>query len=240
MKHPRLTGALCALSLVLGTAPSVTLGISAQANIKIEQLSPAAPGTWTLISSDGVVRNSNDPGVLKNGYAFGVTDYGPTTLSVTPPPGMSARITAYRGGDQIGQTDAQQYSFTLVANDNYRFVIQYALSKLGDLGVTSQPSGIRFRMKGPTGHTYSALSPYTFKNIPAGHYAITFPATNGCTAPSVTTVVVESDTRNTKNVSLASCTSSADDLRLDRSRVSKRTLREKAESREYKPRGERK
>ncbi len=240
MKNLRLTGVLCTLSLVLGTIPSVALGASAQANIRIEQLTPSAYGTWTLLSSNGALRTSNDPGVLKSAFTVGVTDYGPTTLSVVPPPGMSVKITTYRGGEKVGETDAQQYSFTLVANDNYRFVLQYALSRLGNLGVTSQPSGIRFRMKGPGGRFYSATSPFTFTNIPVGRYSLTFPPKNGCTAPSVHTVIVESETRNTANISLATCDTAATDTTHDYSRISKRTLRDMVEQRELRKRGERK
>ncbi len=240
MKHLRFTSALCALTLVLGSFPFTSYAGGAQANVKIEQLTPSSYGTWTMLSSNGSIRTSNDPGVLKPSFTFGVTDYGPTTLSVVPPPGMSVRITVYRGGEKVGETDAQQYSFTLVANDNYRFVVQYSMSKLGDLGVTSDPSGVRFRMKGPSGRFYTATTPFTFKNIPTGRYSITFPPKNGCTAPSVHTVIVESETRNTSNISLATCAVSRDEAKLDYSRISKRTLRQQAENREYKPRGQRK
>lgn len=240
MKHLRLLTAVSAFSLVLGAVPSVAVGIAAQASIKIEQLSPVDPGVWTMISSDQAIRSSNDPGVDKLNFSFGVTDYGPTTLRVSPPQGMSARITAYHGGEEVAQTDAQQYSFNVAANDNWRFVVQYSLSKLTSLGVTSDPSDIRFRMKGSNGRVYSARTPFTFTNIPVGRYTLLFPGTNGCTEATRQSTVIEEETRNTIHISLASCKAEDKSSGVDYSRVSKRQLREMAEEREYKPRGERK
>lgn len=230
--------------LLSGFVAALFFGVSGsslaaiQGSIKIEQLSAGATGEWTILSEDGTAISSSDDGVLKNNYSFAITRFGQTTLSVTPPPGMSARISVYRGGDVIATTDSQQYSFKLLANDNYRFVIQYSLSKLGTLGVTSEPANVRFRMRGPTGRNYSAKSPHTFKNLPAGSYAITFSTIDGCFQPARKTVVVEPDQRNTTNVTLT-C-GSAEEENVDRSRVSRRTIRNYAEQREYKARGNRK
>lgn len=209
-----------------------------QGSIKIEQLSASTTGVWTLLSQDGTAITSNDEGVDRNNYSFAITRFGQTTLSVVPPPGMSARISAYRGGELIATTDSQQYSFELVSNDNYRFVIQYALSKLGSLGVTSEPSGLRFRMRGPSGRTYSGTSPKTFDNLPIGRYTVMFAASEGCLQPPRKNGVVKTEERNVVHVS-QTCTVETED-NVDRSRTSKRTLREYAEEREYKDRGERK
>ena len=228
-----------ALSSALFFAFTAMSSAAIQGSIKIEQLSASDIGTWTILSEDGSAIKSTDPGVDKTNYAFAITQFGQTTFSVAPPAGMSARINVYRGGEQIATVDSQQYSFKLVSNDNYRFVVQYSLSKLGSLGVTSEPSGIRFRMRGPNGRNYSARTPHTFNNLPAGSYALTFAATETCFQPSRKTVVVEPEQRNTTHVTLT-CTDNTQDETVDRSRISKRALREYAEQREFNARGNRK
>lgn len=210
-----------------------------QGSIKIEQLSPTTTGTWTLLSEDGTAITSEDEGVNKNNYAVAITRFGQTTLSVTPPPGMSARISVYRGNELQSFTDSQQHSFKLVANDNYRFVIQFALSKLGSLGVTSEPSNTRFRMRGPSGRTYSGVSPKTFDNLPAGRYTVMFAAAEGCDQAARKNAVVKPEERGVVHVTQA-CEQEGEDDTVDRSRASKRTLREYAEERELNERGNRK
>lgn len=227
------------VSLVFCAIPAASLAINAQASILIEQISPSTTGVWTMLSSAGTIRTSNDEGVDARRYSIGITDYGQTVLSVIPPAGMSVRITVFRGGEQIAQTDSQQYAFTVRANDNYRFVLQYALTKLGTLGITSEPSGTRFRMRGPSGRTYAGRSPQSFTNIPAGRYTVMFPALHGCTDATRKPVIVEANDRNVLHVSLATC-NAVDDSSLDYSRISKRQLRDLVLEREQKPRGERK
>lgn len=211
----------------------------AQASIKIEQLSPTSYGTWTLLSADGSSRSSTDQKNSTNGNAaLSVTEFGQMTLSVTAPPGMSVDITVYRGNDIISEIAAPQHSFPVYPNDQYRFIIKYSLSRLGSFGVTSEPSRVRFRMKGPSGRNYSATTPHTFNKLPAGTYSLYFPKTAGCLQPAVQTVDVQPEQRNTKSISLP-C-NVAEDASVDRSRVSKRTLYEYVKAREVKTRGQRK
>lgn len=232
------TSALLSLSLSVFAFATPALA-SPQASIKIEQLSPSTYGTWTLLSADGSSRSSTDKGVdPTGGFTIGLTEFGQTTLSVTSPPGMSAKISVYRGGDLIKEVTSQQYSFPLYANDNFRFLIKYSLSRVGSLGVTSEPGTLRFRMKGPTGRIFTATTPHTFKNIPAGKYSLYFPKTETCLQPAVKTVDVAPEQRNTTNITLT-C-NVAEEEKVDRNRVSKRTLREYVEAREVKARGERK
>lgn len=183
-------------------------------------------------------RSSEDKGVNKLDYSFSSIDFGPATLSITPPPGMVVKLLVYRGGEVIKTINGYQYSFELLNNDNYRFVIQYAYDLLGSLGITSDPSGVRFRMKGPTGRAYTAVSPKTFINLPAGSYSLYFPATDDCYKPAVKTVLVEPGKRNTTKVTFTCEDKTVSDV--DTSRPSRRTIREYAEKRETNPRGERK
>lgn len=228
------------LSLTLSAFAFATPALAApQAGIKIEQLSPSSYGTWTLLSADGSSRSSLDKGVSPTGgFTIALSEFGQTTLSVTSPPGMSASISVYRGGDLIKEVTSQQYSFPLYANDNFRFVIKYSFSRLGSLGITSEPTTLRFRMKGPTGRTFTAVTPFTFKNLPAGKYSLYFPKTETCLQPAVQTVDVAPEERNTTKVTLT-CNVAEED-KIDRSRVSKRTLREYVKAREVRARGNRK
>lgn len=229
---------------LLATLVSLSFGVPAvnaatQASVKIEQLSPSAYGAWTLLSGDGNSRSSKDKGVDPMGnFTMALTEFGQTTLSVIPPPGMSAVISVYHGSELVTQVDSRQYSFPLYANGNYRFLIKYSLSRLGSLGVTSDPTPLRFRLKGPSGRTYVGRTPHTFKNLPAGKYSLYFPKTDTCLQPAVQTIEVEPEKRNTTLVTLR-CNIEEEE-KVDRSRVSRRTLREYAKAREVKTRGNRK
>ncbi len=225
------------------TALSVSASASAagpQALVRIDQLSPSAYGSWTLLSADGSARRSTDAGIDVTGkFSAAVTEFGQTTLSVSAPPGMSAIISVYQGSEFLKEIALPQYSFTLYANSDYRFLIKYSISRVGSLGVTSDPASIRFRVKGPTRRIYSAKTPYTFKNLPAGKYSIYFPKTAECLQPAVQTIDVQPGERNTSHIALM-CDAVGQDDGVDRSRVSKRTLYEYVKARELKKRGQRK
>lgn len=237
MKHSSPLLIALTLSFSMFAAPLATA--ATQATVKIEQLSPSTYGSWTLLSADGSSRTSKDPGTdSTGGLTIGLTEFGQTTLSVVTPPGMSAIISVYRGGELLKEVSSKQYSFPIYTNDNYRFVIRYALTNVGSLGVTSEPSNIRFRMKGPTGRNYTAKTPFTFQKLPAGKYSLYFPKTDKCFQPAVQNIDVESEKRNTAKVTLA-CNIEEEDT-VDRSRISRRSLREYVEARERKIRGDRK
>ncbi len=237
MTHRASASILIALIACAFIVPPVAAG--AQASITIEQVSASSYGTWTLLAADGTSRSSKDKGVdAIGGFSMGITEFGQNTLSVTPPPGMSVKISVYRGGDLVKEVDTPQYSFSLFTNDNYRFVISYALTRVGALGVTSEPSNLRFRMKSSGGRTYSAKTPFTFTNLPAGKYSLYFSATETCLQPAVQTVKVEPEQRNTTKVTLT-CNVQEEEM-VERIRPTKRSLRDYAEKRETKTRGMRK
>lgn len=210
-----------------------------QASVKIEQISPSSYGTWTLLSEDGSSRSSKDAGVTTTGnVAMGLTNFGQTTLSVTTPAGMSAIISVYRGGELVAEVTSQQYSFPLYANDNLRILIKYSMSRVGSLGITSEPNGLRFRLKGPSARNYSAKTPHTFKELPAGKYSVYFASTSTCIQPAAQTIEVKPGERNTAKITLM-C-NVKEDTTVDRSRISKRSLRQYVEQRERNKRGNRK
>jgi hypothetical protein len=231
-----LSTSLFSLVLVLGLPQASSAAI--QGAIQIQQISPSSQGTWTLLSEDGTSISSDDAGDRKNNYSVAITRFGQTTLSVVPPPSMSGKISVYRGGVLLLTTNTMQHSFNLVSNDSYRFVIQYSLTGFGLLGITSDPSGVRFRLRGPLGRTYGGTSPQSFEKLPVGKYIIMFGATKDCLQPPRKNATVKMDERTAVNITLP-CTSPVDDT-VDRTRTSKRSLREYAEDREYNSRGNRK
>lgn len=232
--------ALCSAFVILGTALCGAPALAVmQGAVRIDQISPKSFGTWTLFSASGTVRTSNDAGINKKSQSFGLSEFGPTTLSVKPPAGMSAKISVYRGNELTKVIDTPQHSFVLYPNGNERFLIQYALSRLGSVGVTSDPPHVRFRMKGPTSKIYAAATPFTFVNIPVGQYSILMAATPECLQPAPHSAIVASEQRNTVHITLNCERQTASDG-MERVRPTKRTLTEYAQDREYNARGNRK
>jgi hypothetical protein len=209
-----------------------------QTSIKIEQVSPKKVGTWTMLFADGSSKASTESGASLS-TTFSVTIFDQMTLSVVPLPGMSVKIAIYRNGDLVKTETTPQYSFKPLPNESYRFVISYAYTRMGSLGVTSDPSSLRFRMKGPAGtRMFTAKSPFTFNQLPAGKYTLYFPAHGKCAQPAPHGATIEPGKRNTVHITLNCSVTTTETV--DNSRVSKRTLVEQAKAREYKKRGERK
>lgn len=210
-----------------------------QSSIQIEQLSPTQYGTWTFLFHDGTSITSTDAGIDPKNHVFSVAQFTPMTISLVPPVGMSAKIVIYRNGDIFKTETSQQFSFTPYVNESYRFLVQYSYSRMGSVGVTSTPTGIRFKMKGPSAKNYTAITPFTFKNIPAGRYTLYFPSTPGCTSPAPHSVAVEPEKRTTANVSLICATENIAPLS-SKPLISRRALMKSVELRESKERGQRK
>ena len=229
--------------MALGVVFSLVIGVPAfaasQASVTIDQISGGSLGTWTLLFEDGSSRTSSEAGVNKKNYSLGLTEFGQATLSLVTPQGMSATISVYRGGDLVEKVDATQYSFALYPNDRVRFLVQYSLARTGSLGITSEPSGVKIRIKGSSGKAYNAISPYTFVNLPAGRYSVTMGATDKCVQPAPQAVVVKPEERNTIRVTL-NCEKAKPKSTVSTARPTKRSLVEYVEQRELKARGTRK
>ena len=220
-----VTGAVLA---VLSWTPTAHAAL--QGNVKIEQVSPSELGVWHLYTESGTTRTSKDAGVDPRSFSFGISEVGQMTLKITPPAGMSVRLSMERGGELKWTKESQQESFTLYPNDNYRFVIQYSMTKLGLLGITSEPSRIAFRIRGPIRRKLSGKTPKTILNLPAGSYTIYMASTPTCLKPAPHTAIVESGGRATAHLRLI-CNDAISAIP-DRIRPSKRQLVEDAYKRE--------
>ncbi|MEQ1849103.1 MAG: hypothetical protein ABL890_00765 [Candidatus Peribacteraceae bacterium] len=225
------------LVLVTLFAPSVALfapqvSAASLANVVIEQISPDAYGTWSLLAADGSRRNSQTEITDPKKYSAGISDFGPMTLSVTPPAGMTARITVYRGGEQLAVTDSRQHSFHMYPNDSYRFIIKYWVATTGTLGVISEPQGVTFRIESEAGRTYRAVTPKSFTNLPTGKYSIYANATAECVMPAPQSVELTNEARKVVTLSMSCDNASAKVDEPVRIRPTKRKLVESVASRE--------
>lgn len=235
----RFTLLSSAVTLACGLCIPVAGFAAVQSAVTIEQVSPKAQGTWTLAYADGTSISSKDAGINAAKHSFSITNFVPLTLSATPPQGMTTKITVYRNGDPGVIVTIPQYSFTPLPNEKYRFLIQYVLSELGSIGLTSSPSSARFRLSPSLGgRSFNGATPTTLTNIPAGAYKLTFAATAGCTSPAPKTVVIKSGEQSNVFTTLSCVTKDSSDV--SSSRISKRSIVESALERETKPRGQRK
>lgn len=235
MQHPLSifkTSILC-LTFFL---PSIALA-APQAAITIEQVSPKALGSWHLIYGDGDSLSSLDKDVNPKKYVFSLTEFQPMTLSASAPAGMNTVLTIMRNGDVVPTGTSPQFSFTPRPNDSYRFLIRYEMAPTGSLGITAEPSKVRFRIIGPTRRVISGSTPKTIPNLPAGQYSLTFSAVNGCASPAPKSVIISAGVRETVHATLA-CGSEEKTSIIPR-KFSKRSIVEEAIQREQKPIGQR-
>ncbi len=234
MRHFRIT-VIAALIACLFSAASSTQLVAAsdvKASITVEQVSPSSYGTWTIISGENVKFSSTGADVNKLKYSLSLTSFGPTVITAAPPAGMSATITVFRRDELLLKNALPQYSFNLLPNDDYRFLIQYAPARPSSLGVTSEPAGIKFRVRGPNGKNFTGVTPADFKNLPGGRYTVTFGRTGNCTLPAAQSIVLKPDQRNVINTTI-SCNETAEEP-VFRSSVTKRSIRQLIEDREAK------
>ncbi len=228
----RLTAALSSAALCFALVPQVSFS-AAQSTITIEQMTAKDQGSWVLLWGNNSTKRSTDDGVDEKNATFTLNESGQMVLSITPPAGGTARLLVYNNGTLKESLDTQQYAFTLNPGDDFRFIIQYAITKFGTLGVTSQPSGVPFRMVGPNGKKYIATTPYTFKNLPAARYTITPSIIENCYLTRPVNALAKAGERVAVNFTVT-CKTDLADQDLDRSRPSKRALQQSVLSREKK------
>jgi hypothetical protein len=202
------------------------------ANIVIDQVSAGSVGTWTMLAADGSTRTSDTATADPRKYSAGISDFGPMTFSVVPPSGMSARITVYRGGEQVAVTDSRQYSFHVYPNDSYRFVVKYWVGATGTLGVISNPQGIIFRAIAEGGKTYRGVTPASFTNLPVGKYSIYSNPTAACTSSAPQSVTLGNEDRKVITLSMSCDNASGEYEAPVRVRPSKRNIVERVAERE--------
>ena len=176
--------ASCAVAtMVLNMLPMNVLAnettiVDGMGSIEITQEGPeeAALGTWTLIQPDNsrvehskweLYRNENAPS-------------GNYTLLIELPTGTSVQLTTYKNGDIIESSKTPQVAFTISNMDEMHVQAIYTYTRTGNVGVSSDPSGISFEMIGPNGGKTKGITPAFFENVPEGMYSVTYETIEGC------------------------------------------------------------
>ncbi len=192
-------GFLAAAAIVL---PLSSAEAAAPGSVVIEQVSANEYGTWMMLAGSGTVAQSSDSEDPKS-HSFTVPTgwLGPMTLIVDPPAGAVVKVTTYRNDVLVDVKSSQQISFTMYPGEWYRFVIQYSVAQQGMLGITSEPTGVLFRLKGPSARKrLVGRTPFTFTNLMLGKYTIYFSAIEGCILPRPYNKVVREEERTTLHV----------------------------------------
>lgn len=158
--------------------------------VTVEQTSPMeALGKWTLLMPDG-----SSVKFSTASYTVNLTKEGNYILFAEPPEGMTTKILAYKGSEKFQDVSRPQVSFVVASGEHYRFAISYILSRIGEVAVNSNPSGIPFRLDGPNAIHIEGTTPYSMQRTPEGQYTVWyFPG--GCVTPRPQSLLLRKDGR---------------------------------------------
>lgn len=144
----------------------------------VEQRTPLpSNGTWTLLKPDQTV--------LKKGgkdHTIELLAAGRYTLFAEGPEGTTATLFIYKGEELLKKIESPQYSFTFAETDALRIVVQYRLTKNGNVTVESAPLGVHFVLRGPNNMREEGVTPLSFKKTAAGQYSVNYHPP-GCIEP---------------------------------------------------------
>lgn len=123
-------------------------------------------GQWGLATPVGVIEGESEFIELKKKPA------GNYILTVTPPDGALSTI-------EVFENDVLKETFTEKKTANgkltnsggtLRFAITYVFSLIGNVAVTSDPTGINYELRGPAGFISKGKTPANFPDSVAGTY----------------------------------------------------------------------
>ncbi|MBI3331538.1 S-layer homology domain-containing protein [Candidatus Peregrinibacteria bacterium] len=147
-------------------------------------------GTWELLMPD-------QTSVRFKSANHTVTVYktGNYTFFATSPEGMSAKVTLFKGDTIVTSLDRPQVSFVVSEGEPpYKISINYVLSRTGDVGINSTPSGVPFEVKGPNNMTIEGTTPYSLLHTPVGQYVVQY-LPPGCIKPRPQSQLLQKDGR---------------------------------------------
>jgi len=193
--------AYVALLLLLAPANADAATGEVIGSILIEQQSPTeALGEWTLLKPD-----QTSVKLRTKSYTVELTTVGNHTIFVEPPEGMSTKIVLTKGeAEELKSTDHPQLSFSVSAGDNLTISIQYILSRVGIVSISSDPPGVPFEMEGPNKIIYKGITPASFKTVPEGQYTVRY-SPEGCIAPRPQSLQLRKDGRINFTYNVVSC-----------------------------------
>lgn len=133
------------------------------------------------------------------------------SVFIEAPSGASTSVRLFSGNDALQNTSVPQLTFTLQPDQTLRVSIHYQYTKLGSVGVTSDPVGISFTLTEPDGTTKDGMTPQSYDSVPEGQYKVKFHPPSGCGDPPAKGSDLQPGSRISFTISL-SC-KAADDLR---------------------------
>ena len=146
--------------------------------IEIVQEGPSkdALGNWTLIQPD----NSRVETVKKESYIRADTPTGRYTLLIELPEGTSIQLTKYVNGEIVETSKTPQTSIEISDGDTVRIQTIFSYTRVGNVGVSSDPPGIAFEMLGPNNSKFEGVTPESYEGVPEGMYSVTYETIEGC------------------------------------------------------------
>ncbi|MBI1812436.1 S-layer homology domain-containing protein [Candidatus Peregrinibacteria bacterium] len=140
------------------------------ASITFEQKSMSqALGTLTLLEP-----NQETVTVTTAASTATALSSGKYTLFVASPNGTSTTIRVVKGASTIASADTPQVSFDVGEGDQLHVAVEYHLVSFGLVGVSSDPAGIPFELRGPNDFLGKGITPKSFETMPIGEYAVTY------------------------------------------------------------------
>lgn len=175
----RVLAPVAVLSLTIGIAPGPLAAAEETGTITIEQQSPnGILGEWILIKPE-----NKQVSLSKDTYTLENAPVGNYTLIVKPPSGAVTTIRTFIDQDLLESKDQPQTSFTLSQNTAIRLRIDYVFTRVGKIGVNSQPPNMAFTLRGPNNFEVSSKTPASYNDMPEGQYTATFDEIEGCPKP---------------------------------------------------------
>lgn len=146
-------------------------------------------GTWTILKPNHDSFSRTDANLTMNDLMPG--NY---SFFAVPPKGTTAKIDVYLGDDVIKSSDTPQISFTLADTMTLRLVIRYSLTIYGKMGVSTDPPGVPFELKGPNAMLKRGVTSTEYEKMPVGNYSVTF-TPEGCPPIPAQSGVLEAESR---------------------------------------------
>lgn len=168
-------------STASSSSESSTSSVSGFGTVSIEQKNSSqqqALGKWTLLTP--YFHNGSGSLAIQT---LANMPAGTYTLIMTPPSGVTTSIRTYHGTEQLDYVQRPQITFKLADGETLRIVVNYSLTRTGDISIQSDPAGVEYSLVGPDGIKESGKTPGAFVGYPVGQYSLQFGTLEGCPVP---------------------------------------------------------
>lgn len=142
--------------------------------INTEFLGVKRLGTWGLATPLGAIEGESEEIELKK------KSLGSYVLTVKPPAGAVAKIEVYQDDVLTETFESKTANGKLVSSGGtLKFTIKYSFSQIGEVSVTSEPSGIPYTLKGPI-ESFDGVTPGHYPDRVAGYYTAYYKLPKPC------------------------------------------------------------